>query len=230
MKFFVKNNFFTILITYNLIIFLISTTNITSQRFLEESNNLNAQKTIIYTNEPVSEYLSNYVDEEGNLFLVTTATKSTKNRLVYALNAKGRNYFLNSNVKILEFSSSVDNFIINTFTIVYDKIKYLVIFDSSKNFQLINLANFITNSTSYDTSGIISQYNTIIPNGDNTFYMCHLSERNFPYILHWTIYLEYSKFEFTNGKFKNEALINKKDEQVSEPADSLSCFKSQNFI
>ena len=232
MVFFLKNNFFIKLIIYNLIISITTNTaiNITNKRFLEESNNLHVQKTIIYENEKVSEYLSNYVDEEGNLFLVTTATKSTKNRLVYALNAKGRNYFLNSNVKIFEFSDKLDD-IRNTFITVYDKIKYLVIFDNSKNFQFIDLTNFIKYSTSYVTSNILSQFNTIIPNGDNTFYMCHLSERKW-IILNWyyTLYLEDSKFELTDETFKISIRKNRKDQYISEIADFLNCFKSQNFL
>ena len=226
------NIFFITLITCNLIRFLSSNTkiNVTYKRYLTESSNLDFSNTVVYKNEAVSDYLSNYVDEEGNLFLITTATKSSKNRLIYALNSKGRNYFSNSLVEIYEFSNDLSTTVRNTFTIIYDKIKYLVIFDDSRNFQFIDLTNFIKYSLSYDRTKLHSEFNTIISNGDNTFYMCHFYTEQKAMITTLWLHIENSNFELADGAFKSTAMLQKNDGGIAIDSNSLSCLKSQNFI
>lgn len=200
---------------------------------------VNNSEKIIIIGQNGHSYSSNYVDENGQLFVLSYQSNS-KERYVYSLLDNGRIYF-NDNPHIYSFNNDITSYTGNTILISSNQEKYLFsIINGDNYFEILDLSssnldnNIYVSSTSLtpDSLYIASYRNSLfnLKNEENTFIFTF-------YNIYTTIFnikaykniLLKGKLSVTSGNIAYDVTVQKTYPNLYF-SDSSNCFETTNYI
>ena len=210
---------------------------IKNNRKLSEGNDINIinKNHIIILGAKEYNYITNTIDDDGELFIESSSIDKSKKRYVAGLFSNGRNYFQESNIKVYSLSEEIKRRTGNSLVISSNNKKYLlsIYYDSDGYFELLDLTsidspnNLLKKADKTLDNSIKSNINSLFKlKNENFFFFAYLYHNIF-----FTYYLTLIKgsINVKSDSFDyNISLIRSNIKAVF--SYTLSCFETTDNI
>ena len=216
--------------------------NIIINKYLRKNSNKdskipNKDNSIIIGPED-SNFISSYVDEDGQLFIETFSNKNSNKRYIYSLLNNGREFYTNSINEITTLQNSLNIKNMNSI-IIRDEEKYFLLNalygENSNYFELLNISsesnnNYYKPNEDLMNLKILSNVNSLFKLSNNLLFYSYftrdkniLIEKYYLKILKGTINLFSDSFDITyeDTQFESSKL---------NYFNSTSCFETTKYI
>ena len=200
---------------------------------------INTNKTIIIGENGFS-YSSNFVDENGQLFILSYKSNSKK-RYVYSLLNNGRAYYNDNPIHIYSFMDDITSSSGNTIIFDYNDKKYLLsIIYGNNYFELLDLSSNNSDNNKYINSSSLIPDSLYIGSFRNSLFKLKAEENQYIFVF-YNVYprrnnlkgyrLVFMKGTFTiiEGTFGYD-VSERTNYNTDNFSNSISCFQTTSYI
>ena len=199
---------------------------------------INNEKTIII-GENGHTYSSNFVDENGQLFILSYKNNS-KTRYVYSLLNNGRIFFKDNPIHIYSFTDEITSNSGNTVTLNSNGEKYLLsIINGNNYFEILDLSSNNLNNNIYISSSSLIPDSLYISSYINSLFKLKTEENQYIFVFynaysrnninHYkTVFLK-GKLSIASGNIVYDTSVDKAY-STQYFSNSISCFETTGYI
>ena len=201
----------------------------------DTNNKINNTNKFIIIGESNYSYISNAIDEEDQLFLISSKS-SVNYRYIYALMSNGKYYYKNSSIHKYYLGNSIITSQGNSIIINSNNKKYLlnIIYDNCY-FEVLDLSSENLDNNIYIKCSSILPDNLHISSYANSLFKLN-GEENFIFAFYYKNYYNYCKKILLKGSLSGTSnnisfnILKQENYDYYLFSYSLSCFETKNFI
>ena len=204
----------------------------------QDSDNIINKNEMVKLGDKDYKYITNTVNEDGELFIESSSLKEVTQRYVTGLYSNGRNYFAGSNIKIYSFDKKIRRRTGNSIVIKSNNKKYLlnICYDDDGYFEFLDLLSLDSPNNIYKKSDdivdktIASNINSLFKlRNEDCFIFAYFTQSGTPGFYKQHLIIIKGIITIESNSFSYNTIV-KKDNIKTAFSNTLSCFETTLYI